>query len=356
MGETTAIGKPAWRVTLTLLTLLLGRLPTKPLMLWMRTTQNRMVEPKNALFDAIGEEIFARVHSKKTAHEVWEEFETIHVGSKKLREEKYQVLKEKLNEFKMHPSELVEQIYARLNVLIEDINALEISSLSTSDIIRKILHSLHKPKYNIVTSLLYEKDLSILQVSEVVGKIWSHEMFLMGEIEPPQAKGDLALKAKGEHKSNKKSKGKAPISSSSEVSDDSSDEEGDEDTKLALLMRNTTKLMSRLNKKGHNFDPRKTSPVQGSPKMLSRRYAMFVASMVIFHMIALKNQTRSKMRTINQGTRKIMITRRTMTIKSTRRRGPSRRKRRSRLSLGSGSPMARPQATTTTMMMMTPRM
>ena len=140
------------------------------------------------------------MHSKKTAHEVWEELETIHVGSKKLREEKYQVLKEKLNEFKMHPSELVEQIYARLNVLIEDINALEISSLSTSDIIRKILHSLHKPKYNIVTSFLYEKDLSTLEVSEVVGKIRSHEMFLFGEIEPPQAKGDLALKAKGEHK------------------------------------------------------------------------------------------------------------------------------------------------------------
>ena len=79
----------------------------------------------------------------------------------------------------------------------------------------------------------------------------------MGEIEPPQAKGDLTLKAKGEHKSNKKSKGKAPQTSSSEASDDSSDEEGDEDAKLALLMRKTTKLMSRLNKKGYNFDPKK---------------------------------------------------------------------------------------------------
>ena len=118
---------------------------------------------KNAMFDAISQDIFARVHSKKTAHEVWKELENIHVGSKKLRE-KYQVLKEKLNEFKMHPSELVEQMYARLNVLVEDINALEISPLSSSDIIRKILHSLHKSKYNIVTSLLYEKDLSILRV------------------------------------------------------------------------------------------------------------------------------------------------------------------------------------------------
>ena len=96
-------------------------------------------------------------------------------------------------------------MYSRLNVLVENINALEISPLSSSDVIRKILHSLHKPKYNIVTSLLYEKDLNTLEVGEVVGRIRSHEMFLMGEIEPPQAKGDLALKAKGEHKSNKKS-------------------------------------------------------------------------------------------------------------------------------------------------------
>ena len=144
-----------------------------------------------------------------------------------------------------------------MNVLVEDINALEISPLSSSDIIRKILHSLHKSKYNIVTSLLYEKDLSTLQVSEVVGKIRSHEMFLLGEIDPPQAKKDLALKAKSEHKSKKKNKSKAPSPSSSddEASEESSDVDGD--IELALLMRKTTKMMSRLNKKGYNYDPKK---------------------------------------------------------------------------------------------------
>jgi len=157
----------------------------------------------------------------------------------------------------MLPSELVEQMYARLNVLVEDINALEISPLSSSDIIRKILHSLHKSKYNIVTSLLYEKDLSTLQVSEVVGKIRSQEMFLLGEIDPPQATKDLALKAKSEHKSKKKNKSKAPSPSSSddEASEDSSNEDGD--VELALLMRKTTKMMSRLNKKGYTYDPKK---------------------------------------------------------------------------------------------------
>ena len=111
-------------------------------------------------------------------------------------------------------------------MLVEDINTLEISPLSSSDVIRKILHSLHKPKYNIVTSLLYEKEINTLEVGEVEGRVRSHEMFLMGEIEPPQVKGDLALKAKGEQKS-KKSKGKAPQTSSSEAIDDSSDDDSD---------------------------------------------------------------------------------------------------------------------------------
>ena len=175
-GYLEAINPIAWAVT------------EKPIVgPWNEDQVKYGARAKNALFDALSEEIFARVHSKKTSHEIWEALEAIYVDSKKLREEKYQVLKEKLNEFKMIPNELVEQMFARLNVLIEDINALEISPLSNNDIIRKILHSLHMHKYNIITSLLYEKDLSTLQVSEVVGKIRSHEMFLLGEIDPPQA-------------------------------------------------------------------------------------------------------------------------------------------------------------------------
>ena len=105
--------------------------------------------------------------------------------------------------------------------------------------------------------MLYEKDLETLEVSEVVGKIRSHEMFLLGEIDPPQATKDLALKAKSEHKSKNKNKGKAPSPSSSddEASEESSDVDGD--IELALLMRKTSKIMSRLNKRGYNYDPKK---------------------------------------------------------------------------------------------------
>ena len=82
-------------------------------------------------------------------------------------------------------------------------------------------------------------------------------MFLMGEVDPPNAKKDLALKAKSDHKSKEKNKCKAPSPSSNddEASEDTSDKDGD--VELALLMRKTSKMMSRLNKKGYNYDPKK---------------------------------------------------------------------------------------------------
>ena len=82
-------------------------------------------------------------------------------------------------------------------------------------------------------------------------------MFLLGEVDPPQDKRDLPLKAKSDHKSKKKNKCKVPSPSSSEdeANEDSSDEDGD--VELALLMRKTSKMMSRLNKRGYNYDPKK---------------------------------------------------------------------------------------------------
>ena len=49
-------------------------------------------------------------------------------------------------------------------------------------------------------------------------------------------------------------KAPSPSSSDDEASEDSNDEFGD--VELALLIRKTSKMMSRLNKKGYNYDPK----------------------------------------------------------------------------------------------------
>jgi hypothetical protein len=143
--------------------------------------------------------MFVRVFAKPTAHEVWMELKNIHVGNKKIREEKYELLKLELNELKMKDDEGVEQMYSRMGVLIQSINALDVANLSEQEIIRKILQTLPKPKYNIVKALLFEKDFTTLTITEVVSKIRTHEMFMMEGMESSTShsspKKDLALKA-----------------------------------------------------------------------------------------------------------------------------------------------------------------
>jgi hypothetical protein len=71
------------------------------------------------------------------------------------------------------------------------------------------------------------------------------------------SKKDLALKVSEKVKSKMKTKAKPPSSSSErEDQSDSIDIESD-DAKLALLMRNTTKMLSKIGKKGYNYDPKK---------------------------------------------------------------------------------------------------
>jgi hypothetical protein len=85
-------------------------------------------------------------------------------------------------------------------------------------------------------------------------------MFMMEDMESStfhsSAKKDLALKASEKIKS-KKTNAKPPSSSSEcEGKSDLSEVESD-DAKLALLMKRTTRLLSKIGKKGYNYDPKK---------------------------------------------------------------------------------------------------
>jgi hypothetical protein len=79
----------------------------------------------------------------------------------------------------MNDDEGVEQMYSRMGVLTQNINALDVANLTEQEIIRKILQTLPKPKHSIVKALLFEKDFSILTITEVLNKIRSHEMFMI---------------------------------------------------------------------------------------------------------------------------------------------------------------------------------
>jgi hypothetical protein len=80
-----------WRTTM----YLLPKVPTESEAKWNARARNH-------IFEALYEELFDRFFALETAHEVWMQLKEIHVGNKKIREEKYELLKVELNEFKMN--------------------------------------------------------------------------------------------------------------------------------------------------------------------------------------------------------------------------------------------------------------
>ena len=97
------------------------------------------------------------------ASDIWKELIEIHEGSTKVREQKYHLFRAKYDSFKMLAHENCNDMYSRLNVIIKDINALEISKIDSGSINRKILTLLPKPKYNIINAMLQKENLDTNQ-------------------------------------------------------------------------------------------------------------------------------------------------------------------------------------------------
>ena len=86
-------------------------------------------------------------------------------------------------------------MYSRLNVIVKEINALEISKIDSGSINRKILMLLPKP-YNIINAMLQKENLDMMEVGELVGEICAHEMGILGMFEEPTTSKSIALKTK----------------------------------------------------------------------------------------------------------------------------------------------------------------
>jgi hypothetical protein len=78
----------------------------------------------------------------------------------------------------MLPKESVNEIYTRLNIFVEDLNALRLTQMSQSDVARRILSVLPIEKYGHIITVLQQSDLSTTIPTQVLGKINAHEMYI----------------------------------------------------------------------------------------------------------------------------------------------------------------------------------
>ena len=100
--------------------------------------------------------MFNRVFACKNAKKLWKTISENHEGTKDFANEKYHVLIDKLNSFKQLDHENAETMYSWLNIFVIEINSLDVKKINDLELIRKILHSLRRPEYDLVITILYE--------------------------------------------------------------------------------------------------------------------------------------------------------------------------------------------------------
>jgi hypothetical protein len=134
---------------------------------------------KSIILSSLDVGIFNRVFNCENAHELWKTIKEKNEGSKEVANEWYGCLLEEFNSFKQLANENAEAMYLRLNVLVNEINALCVKDIMDLNINRKILQSLWKPDYVLVKAIIYEKKLEDLKPSHILSKIMAHELQLM---------------------------------------------------------------------------------------------------------------------------------------------------------------------------------
>jgi len=133
---------------------------------------------KNHIFRGLCKEVFNHVRNHKTTHDLCKELCALHEGSKSEREECFHLVMNKLNTFEMLPKESANEMYSRLNVIVEELNGLGLNQMSSADVARKILCVLPIDKYGHIVTVLHQGDLSTTTPTSILGKINAHEMYM----------------------------------------------------------------------------------------------------------------------------------------------------------------------------------
>ena len=114
----------------------------------------------------------------KDAHALWSDICALLEGTKIECEERYHLMMKKLNSFEMLPRESSNEMYSRLNVLVEKVNGLGLTQIQPSDVVRKILSVLPIDKYGHIVTVLHQGDLSTATPTQILGKINAHEIYM----------------------------------------------------------------------------------------------------------------------------------------------------------------------------------
>ncbi|GKC52283.1 hypothetical protein Tco_1075028 [Tanacetum coccineum] len=168
---------------------------------------------------------YERIFLCNTAKEIWKTLLIIHQGNNQVKDNKIDLLVHQYEQFVISEDESINSAFARLNIIITSLNALD-EGYSSKKYVRKFFKALHLKWRAKVTMIKDSKDLTSLSLDELTGNLKVHEMIIK--------KDSKIVKAKGERKS-------LTLKARKEFSDEECSTSGSEDKEYAMAVRDFKK-------------------------------------------------------------------------------------------------------------------
>ena len=91
-----------------------------------------------------------------------------------------------------------------MNVLVEEIKALNVKKITDEDVLRKIISILPRPEYQVIATLLRQEDLERMTPADALGRITAHELYELDGILATSSTPSKNFALKVEHEPRRK--------------------------------------------------------------------------------------------------------------------------------------------------------
>ncbi|KAD0228461.1 hypothetical protein E3N88_42311 [Mikania micrantha] len=124
--------------------------------------------------------------------QVWDGLKTRYLGVERVRAARLSTLRRELEGLRMKESEAIDDFVAKLNGLASKARGLG-EEFEEKELVRRLLDSMPKPYFQIVTSIEQWFDLDTMHFDEAVGRLKAYEERMKGHEEKEEEKGQLLL-------------------------------------------------------------------------------------------------------------------------------------------------------------------
>ena len=149
---------------------------------------------KNTLHCAINSKDLAKMSRCKTAKEMWDKLEFIHVGTSQVKQSKIDQHVHEYELFQMKQGEGIEEMFERFSTIINNLDALG-KSYNEGDIVRKVLKSLTPEWESKVNAIQEAHDTNKMTVDQLRGNLITYETTHLSKIRRGDDRKKISLKA-----------------------------------------------------------------------------------------------------------------------------------------------------------------